>query len=232
VSPRPLPNDQLNELLKLRAEVVRLRQDSKALGQLRAAAIDKGSATRASGREATTIDSEANKLTDRINALKQGFERMPEKKIPELQYLDNRSWLRNAAIISSLDTEADLRAGLSRMREDAKNTFCRKMGWALQSYVQASNGELPADVSQLKPYFDSPVDDSVFQRYQMTKTGNVSGLQPDEMVITEKAPVDDQYDILYQIGVNGGREQGIGARSGQSGAMTWGYRPQGNTVPK
>jgi hypothetical protein len=35
----------------------------------------------------------------------------------------------------------------------------------------------------------------------MLKTGNVSDLQPNEMVLSEKAPVDDKYDNIFEIGL-------------------------------
>jgi hypothetical protein len=48
----------------------------------------------------------------------------------------------------------------------------------------------------------------------MLKTGNVSDLQPGEMVVGEKAPVDDQYDTLWQIGLTNFLWQGTGKNQG------------------
>jgi hypothetical protein len=65
------------------------------------------------------------------------------------------------------------------------------------------------------------VVDAILQRYQMLKTGNVSDLQPSDMLVAEKAPVDDKYDVLFEIGLAGAKSHGIGERSGESGMSTW-----------
>jgi len=81
---------------------------------------------------------------------------------------------------------------------------------------------LPTDVSQLKPYFEFPVDDATLARYQMIRTGTVGDLQPDEMIVAEKAAVDDEYDELFQIGLLGRRSQGVGKKTGQIGWSSFG----------
>ena len=68
-------------------------------------------------------------------------------------------------------------------------------------------------MSQLEPYFNQfncPVDDATLERYQMLKTGNANDLPPGALVIGEKAPVDDQYDTLWQIGLTNFVWQGTG----------------------
>ena len=119
------------------------------------------------------------------------------------------------------DTDADVREALYALRHTAKQFFAPQMGKALQKYVQANNGQLPTDVSQLTPYFESPVDDATLARYQMIRTGAVGDLQPDEMIVAEKAAVDDEYDELFQIGLYGQRFQGVGKKTGENGASSW-----------
>jgi hypothetical protein len=85
----------------------------------------------------------------------------------------------------------------------AENTRLSNMlSEALDKYAQSNGGQLPAEVSQLKPYFRSPPDDSVFQRYQMTKTGSVNDLQRQETVVEEKGPLPTEHDKLIRIGIN------------------------------
>src|SRR5262249_7514072 len=69
--PNLLPQDQLNELLRLRGEVGRLRSESKELASLKAA-----------GRNAD-VEKSANPLRNQL-------EQMPDKYIPELQGLDEK----------------------------------------------------------------------------------------------------------------------------------------------
>jgi RNA polymerase sigma factor (sigma-70 family) len=218
-----LPSEQFNELLRLRGEVTRLRADSRELAQLKTA-----SALRASD----PMEPAAKALLNKVNLLKQRLEQMPDKKIPELQYLDEETWLRIAQT-ARLEADADVRQALSSLRDIAKQLFAPMMGKALRDYTQANNGQLPTDLSQLKPYFDSRVDDATLQRYQVLKTGNVSDLQPNDMVLAEKAPVDDQYDNLFQIGLNSRNSQGTGKNSGNTGMGTWSSgTSQGQAVGK
>jgi hypothetical protein len=70
---------------------------------------------------------------------------------------------------------------------------------ALQEYINANNGLLPADVSQLRPYFQSPVDDAILERYQLLHTGKLSDVSPEEWLVAEKAPVDTDYDTRLRV---------------------------------
>jgi len=64
---------------------------------------------------------------------------------------------------------------------------------ALHNYAQAANGQLPTDMSQLKPYFASAVDDSVLQRYEFTQPGTVS---------EKNTPLGNQDEKFYEISMN------------------------------
>src|SRR5438876_170024 len=129
-------NEQLRrdtaELAKLRDEIARLRNDSRDLAQLKAADTQKNN---------DPMESAAKALLGKMNLLKQRLEQMPDKNIPELQYLGNDNW----ALIGQgarLDTDAGVREALFWLRDTAKQFFAPKMGKALQKYVQANNGQL------------------------------------------------------------------------------------------
>src|SRR5215212_10189574 len=80
---------------------------------------------------------------------------------------------------------------------------------ALRDYAQANGGQLPADLSQLKPYFQAPVDDALLQRYALLQTGKLSDLPSDAIVVAEIAPsADEDYDMFYQFRMNGDRRAG------------------------
>ena len=95
------------------------------------------------------------------------------------------------------------------------------MGKALQAYVQANEGQLPTDVSQLKPYFELAVDDATLGRYQMIGTGNAGDLQPNQLIVAEKAAVDAEHDYLFEIGLNSRRSQGVGQKGNISSVTAW-----------
>jgi hypothetical protein len=191
------------ELLKLRGEVPRLRN---ALKELKDAAATAG-ATNANDQ----IELEAKALNAKAHLLKQLFEQMPERKIPELKYWGNQSLLIRANG-ADLETDTGISRAMSDRRQEAKELFATILTRGLDNYTRANAGQLPTDISQLKPYLPS-VDDVTLQRYQMIKTGNVSNLQLGEKVIAEKAAVDEHYDTLFQFGLRTWSWQGIGANN-------------------
>jgi RNA polymerase sigma factor (sigma-70 family) len=205
------------ELAKLRDKVAKLISDSQELAQLKAGEAQKNN---------DPVESAAKDLLAKVNLLKQRLDQRPETKIPELKALSGQDWLRltQQARLRDVDPSDDqVFYALATVRSAAKQQLAYWMGPALTAYAQANGGQLPTDVSQLQPYFNSlnskypssyQMDDATVQRYQMLKTGNVSDLQPGEMVVGEKAPVDDQYDTLWQIGLTNFLWQGTGKNQG------------------
>jgi RNA polymerase sigma factor (sigma-70 family) len=119
----------------------------------------------------------------------------------ELQLLTENDWL-SAAKEAKFDADADIRKALSNLRKLAKDRL--PIDSALLSFTSANNGQLPTDLSQLKPYFKSALDeatlDAVFARYKLLHTGTLSDLPPDGWIVVEKAPVDKDYDSLAVFG--------------------------------
>jgi RNA polymerase sigma factor (sigma-70 family) len=167
------PTDPSGEVLRLRGELARLRADSEELTRMKAAAQKKDPANRAS-------------------LIRQRLDQMPEKKIPELQFLNDAEWQQVASIPDNLETDEDFLVAFSRARQRAKDLFVHWLGQALHNYAKANDGMLPTDLSQLKPYFTPPVydanwkpgdpkryellavDDAVLQRYQLMQSGKLS----------------------------------------------------------
>lgn len=179
--PQALSDDQLNELLKLRGEVTVLQN---------------------AANDPTAIAAKAWLL--KVNKLKQRMEDTPGAKIPELQFLTEQDWLDVAS--KKLDTDADYRRALASLRDAAKKKFGEMYQQALQRYSKAGNGQTPSDLAQLQPYFDSPVDDSILQRWQI-ESAKQFGLPPNtgmgDWVLTEKTAVDEVFDTRFTFGANG-----------------------------
>jgi hypothetical protein len=207
-------NQNNAELLKLRGEVTGLRRKVQDLAQLK---------SRDTQSQADPMEPAARDLAGKMNLLKQHLEQMPDKNIPELKYLDGEAWAR-VAQTAKLDTDAGVRQGLSSLRNLAKANFAPHIAQALQAYAQANEGQLPTDALQLKPYFESPVDDATLARYQMIGTGNARDLPPGQMIMAEKAPVDDGYDYLFQIGLNSRKTVGVGQNGHISESVAWSPR--------
>ena len=213
-------NERLNrntsELLKLRGETARLRGDSQELAQLKAA--------KASDKEGT-LEAAAKAWLARVNRLKDRLDQSPDKKIPELQFLTDKDWVYFGGYIDPDELRIPLLFSDLRLR--SKEKFARLTGAALVNYIEANNGQTPTDISQLVPYFTSPVSDSILQRYQVVRAGKLSevslihGIDCPESgwLIAEKNPVDPEADTLFKIGLSGFWWKGTGRITVGSGDM-------------
>jgi RNA polymerase sigma factor (sigma-70 family) len=203
VAPDGLPEAQLKELLGLRDEVTRLRLDSQELATRKAASPS-------SSTDPLTL--EMNSWLARVKELKQKLDEQPDQKIPELQFLTPRDWLL-AALDAKLDTDAGTRRAFARLRTSAKQAFAPALRKALNAYAQFNAGQLPSDISELKPYFAKPVDDVFLSRYEIVRPDASSDSSPAQAV-TEKAVVDKDFDSLMSVGLNGMSMKGEGGGAG------------------
>jgi RNA polymerase sigma factor (sigma-70 family) len=176
-SPPTLPDNQLNELLKLRGEVIRLR----AL------------ASQADDPFVQTVLVWKAKEAK----LRKLFEERPDQRIPEMQFLTDWQWL-DMATHSDLDSEEGILSAFSLVRGNATSTFAYKIQQALGKYAEANNGNPLNSLSQLSPYFDPPVDDNILQRYQLLNKEDQARL--DGAVVIEKSVVDKYREGLIRIG--------------------------------
>lgn len=176
------------EIHKLRAEVTRLRHSAN--GEARAAdSLD-------------PVESVARDWSQRVTRLKQRMEQTPGAKIPELQLLTDLDWL--AAAKGELETETDFRRALSKVRGAAEEKFAAMLQKALKEYWEANDEQFPTHLAQLQPYFDSPVDPALFERWEITPASNLKNLiMGGDKIISQKAPVDDAFDSRFGIGPAG-----------------------------
>jgi RNA polymerase sigma factor (sigma-70 family) len=196
-SPRSLSNEQFSELLRLRGEVGRLRTAVREWAQLKPGAPRSRNAA---------IASMAKFYAERVSQLQQLLETNPSEKIPELQFLTDQDWLW-LAHKGGLDTEEGHRMAMSLTRRMAEgHIFHEVLKPALAQYAMDNNGQFPADIAQLKPWFKSPVDDAILQRWVvLPKNRLASDLQAqlrEDWFITQKAPVNAALDQRYLCGLN------------------------------
>jgi cell division protein FtsL len=207
-----LSDEQKNELLKLRGEMARLKADSQALARLKATV------------ENDPMDSAAKSWMRRVSQLKQQLDQMPDKKIPELQFANDQDWL-DATKNADLNTDEGVRKALSDLRRKAKRTSANMIVDALRKYIQANNDQLPDDPAELQPYCEQVMDPAILQRYKMLYTGNLSNVPSvagqGQLVISEKAPVDIDYDSHYYIGPNGDADYATGINESGDPDASW-----------
>jgi RNA polymerase sigma factor (sigma-70 family) len=185
---------------QLRGEAVRLRSDSQALAQVKAE------------DEAAAKDPSQTAMVswlERVDKLTQSMKQTPGAAIPEMQFLTEEDWL--AAAHNKLETEEDYRRAFSTLRSSAENKFTNKAFPALQKYMKANGGKFPTDLSQLQPYFESPVDNAILQRWAIVPSSQVPNLKyGGDWLITQKAAVDEEYDSRVGMGPTGHGVVGAG----------------------
>jgi RNA polymerase sigma factor (sigma-70 family) len=219
------------EVSRLRGEVTRLQTASQELARLRTAASKKqppksaggnlipgatgtpftfayADAAPASGGIPPKPDylvPVSNALMEKTNRLRQLFEQMPEKKIPESKYIDDQRWLGIAKEFN-FDTEADIHDAMISLRNGARQTFGLQISAALRKFIVANNGDLPASLSQLKGYMSPPPDESLLARYKLVHSGKFVGVPRGEwgrMAIETGPPVDGDDSMSVQVGLFG-----------------------------
>jgi RNA polymerase sigma factor (sigma-70 family) len=200
--------DANRQLAISHAQIAQLRRDAADVPRLRNEVGRLRENTLASD-DPTTLA--AKSWLARAAQLKARLQQTPGAKIPEFQFLTEQDWLNAAK--GNLNTDEDYRQALSGLRSAAESTFLTTaLKPALDQYRQANQGQFPADISQLQPYFDPPVDDSILQRWEVAPKSTVPSLGMGDTIITQIAPVDAAYDTRYGIGPNG---------SGSAGPQDW-----------
>jgi len=171
----------------VREELSRLRRDSRELAQLKA------------GSSNDQTDAAASSWLAVVKQLKQRLDETPQAKIPELQFLKPFDWLE-LAHNANLETDAGYREALDEVRNRAEGYFTKKFQSALNTYMGANNGQWPADVVQLKSYFNPPVEDDILQRWEIVPKTAFPGRDfAGDWVLTEKSPVDSEFDHRWTI---------------------------------
>ena len=172
-------NSNETELLRLRAEVTRLENQQN---------------------DPTAIA--AKTLIDKVSKLKQRFAETPGAQIPEMKFLTDEDWLQAANC--TLDTDTDYRRAMAALRTDAESKVIPILKSALQAYLQANNQQFPADISQLEPYFTSPLNQTILDRWEVALPSTVPNIGVGSGgIITEKAAVDEIFDSRVAIGADG-----------------------------
>jgi RNA polymerase sigma factor (sigma-70 family) len=185
------------ELLKLRAEVTRLRGDSQELAKLKASETN------------DPAQVELKSWMAAVKRLKQEAQNNPHARIPEFSLLTEQDWLNAARLYGrrpQFDAETDLRVTMAEVRQSAQNAFANLAQQALARYAKDHAGSFPTDLSQFQSYLPIaidgiPVDDTILQRYEIAPAEKFGSKRPgQDWVITQKELVDDEYDHRITIG--------------------------------
>jgi RNA polymerase sigma factor (sigma-70 family) len=208
LAPAGQSDDASRQLAALQAQIDKLRRDAADVARLRGEVVRLRENAPSSNDPTTAA---AKSWLARVNQLKERLRQMPGAKIPEFQFLTEQDWLTAAK--RDLNTDEDYLRALSGLRDAAEGTFITTaLKPALDQYRQANQGQFPTDISQLQPYFNPPVDDTILQRWEVAPKETVPSLGMGDTIITQVAPVDADYDTRYGIGPHG---------SGSAGPQDW-----------
>ena len=195
-----------SQLLKLRSEVTLLRGENENLAKL----LEDENNADPSALRARLWLAKLKKLKDTLQA-------KPQLGIPELAMLTDQDWL-DVVSKNPLNMDSQIQNALSELRKKAKEKFGPMLSRALREYAQANSGQLPPDTAALKPYIAPPVEKTVLDRYQMLQTGT---LNPGEMTVGEKAPVDETDDFMFKVGAMGMSYQNARSNAPGSASVGW-----------
>jgi len=191
-SAAPVSEAQLAEVLRLRNETSLLAAKARAL-----TSPDQTPEERLEARK-QFLAAQVVKLKDWINA-------HPNQNIPELAKISEDDWLHSASRDYEFSSDDEFRRAASNLRLNAElHVFLDPVNGALRKYAKANNGQFPSDLTQLKPYFRKPSDDAIMDRYEIVSTSSlVSELRSaGDWAITQKAPVDEDFDDRIAVGLN------------------------------
>lgn len=182
------------ELLRVRGEVARLRKDVQELTQAKAPRI---------ANRADKLASLAQRYAARIGQFQQFLAGNPSESIPELRFLVERNWLWLAGE-NTPDTAEGYQLAASLARQMAQENFAHTyLQPALKQYAEKNAGQFPAAIAQLKPYFSSPVDEAILDRWQVLDAKRLTNLRQnlrtEDWIITQRAPVNRGIDQRLTI---------------------------------
>jgi hypothetical protein len=229
-----LPSPAAKQIAEQQKEIGRLRRENSEIPKLRSEVARlsvkiefgpiKQPAKTESEIEEDPFESAVKDLALRAAELNRHMQNLPNFEIPELQMLEEADWL-SAAKGADFDSKEGIRKALSKVRQKAKTQFAELATAALNEYFLATKGSVPTDPSQLLPFFKTPIDASLLQRYQLVPSSTVPGLmETGYMILSEKAPVDREYDTHFYIGKKGVASFAIGPTGSNDPDTTWATR--------
>jgi hypothetical protein len=144
----------------------------------------------------------------KIHRLNAYLDKHPERRISQINLLTAADWL-DATKEVKLDSEADLRKALGKLRGMARQKTAGDVGKALAQAMAANGGEVPANAQALAPYLPAGFDSAILQQLAINPSGAIPGLRElgggkPQFFLVDK-PVDDLWDATLFYDKDGNR---------------------------
>jgi RNA polymerase sigma factor (sigma-70 family) len=220
-------DEAINQLAFLKQENARLQENTR-LSEIAFSEKPHPVKTSSAENADDSIEKAATEWLSRVSELKQRLELNPQAKIPELKFLTKNDWLSVARgelktednlrqAFGQLRTagktrfggilESALRKYLGQSETSAPDSAVRPDNADFRErYPGARVGKSTAilddltNLSQLNAYFDMPISNDLLDRWEILP---VSSEQSKRMygnwLITEKEPLDQQFDSRYVV---------------------------------
>ena len=142
----------------------------------------------------------------RLDRLRQLAASQSEYNLPELVALTENEWFA-AAREAAFDTEEQTRETFRKLHETARNSLASAFSRALTRYVDAHDGLLPTNPSQLAAHLDRHLPPELFERCEMLRSGAIANVPSGEWILAERLDLARARDSrLYVTGSGSGTE--------------------------
>jgi hypothetical protein len=204
-----LPQDDFLELMRLRSEAGRLKSLAREnhdsaieLEEMRRGLLELDAEKMNGQNEPLAVLEEQKELRQaRLGRLNEWLKSHPRESIPELKLLNQESWIRSAD--ETPITEEDYSLWISSQRNNAVKNFSIDIFKAVKRYQATHQGRFPPTVSELRPYFERPVEADALERYEITPADSLvpplSGAGGD-WVITQRPELGTPFETRVAIG--------------------------------
>lgn len=112
---------------------------------------------------------------ERVNSLAAYLKSHPEKRIPQMDLLSDQEWLDVTK--SDLESEADFREALGKLRGIARQKVALEIGRALKSAIAANGGSAPTDPLELAAHLPPGFNLEILRQLSANPSGQITGLK-------------------------------------------------------
>ncbi|MDQ8202241.1 sigma-70 family RNA polymerase sigma factor [Pelagicoccus sp. SDUM812003] len=136
---------------------------------------------------------------ERADHLAEYVARNQRYHIPELDDADVALWM-DSVKEGPLQTEADYRKALSRLREMAKQESTKQLTIAVRSYLEDHDNRLPRSIAELAAVTDLELDPAILARYHIDRSVGERATDSDSRnPILKEEPVDPIWEAVISI---------------------------------
>jgi hypothetical protein len=121
-----------------------------------------------------------------------------------MRFLTDQQWLdvaANSDLTSDLTSEAGIGLAMTAVRLAAQRDAAPMFQAALKNFMEANAGNLPDNISELKPFFDPPLDEAILDRYKVLDRELRQGWL-ERTVLVEKNVIDQAHAPVFGIGTD------------------------------